>query len=103
MRLPSQSSHRKTRSVPPRQRRLHLETLEDRRPLAVFAVTNTCSGAGSLGAAIAAANVVAHVGGVTDEIHFNIPATVPVLDYYRDYGYAGSIYNTTVSVTHAVR
>src|SRR5687768_15994604 len=91
MRLPCQSSHRKTRSVPPRQRRLHLETLEDRRPLAVFAVTNTGSGAGSLVAAIAAANVVANVGGVPDEIHFNSPATDPGHVYYRDDGVAGSI------------
>ena len=48
--------------------------MEDRRLLAVFTVINTNNAnAGSLRQAIIDANNMPNVGGVPDEIHFNIP------------------------------
>jgi hypothetical protein len=53
---------------------LQLETLEDRCLLSTFNVLNTLdSGAGSLRQAITDANTTANVGGVADQIDFNIP------------------------------
>ena len=64
MRLLSSTLHRKSRSTAARRRRLLLEQLEDRRPLAVFTVTNTLdSGLGSLRQAILDANAAGNVGG----------------------------------------
>ena len=54
-------------------RRLHVETLEDRRLLAVFSVDNlNDSGAGSLREAIGLANA----GAVADEITFSVTGTI---------------------------
>jgi hypothetical protein len=70
--------------------------------LAVFTVTNTFHGdAGSLAAAIADAAIVANVGGVPDEIHFNIPATDPGHVYYRDDGIAGQVAKANITPTTA--
>jgi parallel beta-helix repeat protein len=54
------------------------EWLEDRAMLAVFDVTTTAdSGAGSLRQALLDANSTANVGGIPDEIHFDIAGTGP--------------------------
>ena len=101
MRLLSSTLRRSSRLTAARQRHLQLEQLEDRRPLAVFAVTNSGNGAGSLGAAIADSNLAANVGGAPDEIHFNIPATDPGHVYYRDDGLAGQVAAANVTATTA--
>jgi hypothetical protein len=64
------------RSKRPLSRRPLFEALETRRVLTTFMVTNTDdSGAGSLRQAILDANTTANVGGVPDEIHFDIPGS----------------------------
>jgi Dockerin type I domain len=56
------------------RRRLSLTQLESRLAPAIFTVTNTNDdGTGSLRQAILDANATLNVGGVPDEIHFNIP------------------------------
>ncbi len=68
---------RNQRSRPSRQGRVpRLESLETRKLLATFTVTNTNdSGAGSLSQAILDANSQAIVGGVPNTIAFHIPGT----------------------------
>lgn len=57
----------------PKSRRFSLETLEDRRMMAIFTVSNTGNaGLGSLRQAIIDANAAANVAGVPDEIRFAI-------------------------------
>ncbi|MCI0684007.1 MAG: DUF4114 domain-containing protein [Gemmataceae bacterium] len=72
-----------------------LELLEDRFAPAIFTVLNTLdtvgAGAGSLRQAIIDANATPNVGGVPDEIHFDIPADDARHFYYQDDNVAGQV------------
>ena len=72
-RLPRRETKQRGRIA---SRRLHFEALEDRRVLSTFTVTNVNdSGPGSLRQALTNAETTVNVGGVPDEIHFNIPGS----------------------------
>lgn len=72
--IPRGKVRRAAKAMKPRRAVLEVERLEDRTLLSTFLVDNTLdSGSGSLRQAILDANSTPNVGGLLDEIHFNIP------------------------------